>query len=86
MGKYAKLRERLLSGTSDANIDFQALCNLLTRLGFSQRVKGSHHIFSHDGIPDILNLQPKGGKAKPYQVKQVRHLLTNPELRHADVD
>lgn len=86
MGKYATLREKILSGVSDANIDFLALCNLLCRLGFSERIKGSHHIFSRDDIPDILNLQAKGSKAKPYQVKQVRRLLTNSVLRQLDVD
>ena len=86
MGKYSKLRDKVLSGASDANIDFQMFCNMLTRLGFSERIKGSHHIFSHDDIPDILNLQPEGSKAKPYQVKQVRRLLTNTALRQIDVD
>ena len=86
MGKYSKLREKVLSGASDANIDFQAFRNMLTRLGFSERIKGSHHIFSHDDFPDILNLQPDGSKAKPYQVKQVRRLLTNTALRQIDVD
>lgn len=46
-------------------------------MGFSERIKGSHHIFSRDGIPEILNLQPlPGGGAKPYQVKQVRQLVS----------
>jgi len=44
------------------------------RLGFSERIRGSHHIFWKEGADEILNLQPKGGKAKPYQVKQVRHV------------
>ena len=39
------------------------------------RTKGSHHIFTRDGIPEILNLQPKGSEAKPYQVKQVRNVI-----------
>ncbi|RFF30360.1 type II toxin-antitoxin system HicA family toxin [Wenzhouxiangella sediminis] len=86
MGKYAKLREKILSGASDANVNFDELCRFLKRMGFSERIKGSHHIFSHDGIPDILNLQPKGGKAKPYQVKQIRRVLTHSPLRNLDVD
>jgi len=48
---------------------------LLRSLGFAERVKGDHHICTMDGVAEILNLQPKGGKAKPYQVKQVRELI-----------
>jgi hypothetical protein len=53
----------VLRGTSDANIDFRDLCGLLFSIGFSERVRGSHHIFSRDGVEEILNLQPKPGKA-----------------------
>ena len=48
---------------------------LLLRLGFGERIRGSHHIFWKEGVEEILNLQPKGNKAKPYQVKQVRHVI-----------
>lgn len=41
-----------------------------------ERIRGDHHIFTRDGIAEILNLQPREGKAKPYQVKQVRGVLT----------
>ncbi len=44
-------------------------------LGFDERIRGSHHIFTRDGIEEILNLQPIGSKAKPYQVKQVRRVI-----------
>lgn len=44
-------------------------------LGFEERIKGSHHIFTSDAVEEILNLQPKGSKAKPYQVKQVRQVI-----------
>ena len=86
MGKYSKLREKILAGGADANIDFSALCQLLVRLGFDERIKGSHHIFTRDGIMEIINLQPKGGKAKTYQVKQVRNILVNYGLGESDVD
>jgi hypothetical protein len=33
------------------------------------------HIFTKDGVEEILNLQPKDGKGKPYQVKQVRDVI-----------
>jgi len=86
MGKYSKIRQKILSGTADTNIDFSHLCQLLIRLGFEERVGGSHHIFTRDGIEEILNLQPKGSKAKAYQVKQVRSILVKYRLGETDVD
>lgn len=80
MSQYEKLLWRVLSGSSDASIDFDALIHLLLRLGFSLRVRGSHHILTRDGLPEILNLQAREGKAKPYQVKQVRHIITQHRL------
>lgn len=69
MSKVGKVREKVLAGNADANIDFDDLCWLLQKYGFDERIKGSHHIFTKSGIDEILNLQPKGSKAKPYQVK-----------------
>jgi hypothetical protein len=75
--RHAKLLARLLSGTADRAFRFDDLCALLRRLGFDERQRGgSHHIFSRDGVPEILNLQPRGGgEAKPYQVRQVRDVV-----------
>jgi hypothetical protein len=70
-----KLLEQVLRGTSDANIRFADLRKLLRSLGFSERIRGSHHIYTREGVEEILNLQPKGSMAKPYQVKQVRHVI-----------
>ena len=75
MSKARKLLDLVLSGHSDQNIPFKDLCRLLESLGFTIRVRGSHHIFVHTDIPDMLNLQRDGNKAKPYQVKQVRRLI-----------
>ena len=75
MTKIDKILEKVLRGASDANMDFQDLCQVLNRLGFQERIRGSHHIFSKDGVTEIVNLQAKGSKAKPYQVKQVRNLI-----------
>jgi hypothetical protein len=86
MGKYSKLRQRILAGGADANVEFSSLCQLLVRLGFDQRVKGSHHIFTREGVDEILNLQPKGNKAKSYQVNQVRSILIRYRLGEANVD
>jgi hypothetical protein len=86
MGKYAKLREKILAGSADANIEFSALCQLLVRLGFNERVKGGHYIFTREGVEEIINLQPKESKAKPYQVKQVRGILAKHRLGETNVD
>jgi hypothetical protein len=81
MGKHDDLYQYILTRRSDANISFEDLCSLLEHLGFDRRIRGDHHIFSKAGIDEILNLQPKGGKAKPYQVKQVRRVITRYRLR-----
>ena len=75
MGKYEKLIEKVLIGKSDHNIDFNDIVNLLLNLGFEQRIKGSHHIFYKEDIEEIINIQPTGNKAKPYQVKQIRNMI-----------
>jgi len=80
MTKFEKTLEKILRGVSDANIDFDDLCQLLDGLGFQGRIRGSHHIYSKDGVIEIINLQPKGSKAKPYQVKQVRTLILKYKL------
>jgi hypothetical protein len=80
VAKYDKLLDRILRGTSDANISFEDLRHLLKRMGFAERIRGDHYIFSKDGVEEILNLQPKGAQAKPYQVKQVRGVLVKYRL------
>jgi hypothetical protein len=49
-------------------------------MGFEERIKGSHHILTKDGIEEILNIQPKSGKAKAYQVKQIRNTIVKYQL------
>jgi predicted RNA binding protein YcfA (HicA-like mRNA interferase family) len=49
-------------------------------MGFQERIRGSHHIFSKDGVEEILNVQPRGAQAKPYQVKQVRSVIVKYKL------
>jgi hypothetical protein len=61
VAKYERLFSRILRGTSDANIPFNQLRHLLRRPGFDERISGDHHIFTKDGVEEILNLQPKGG-------------------------
>lgn len=75
MSKASKTLDRVLRGNADTNIRFGDLCALLTHLGFNKRIRGDHHIFSREGVAEILNLQPRGSKAKAYQVKQVRDVV-----------
>lgn len=81
MGKYDKLLEAILQGRSDANIQFDDLCQLLIRMGFDERVRGSHHVFRRENVMTKINLQRStGGKAKPYQVRQVRAVILDYNL------
>jgi hypothetical protein len=75
MGKPQKILETILLGASDANIRFADLCALLKALGFEDRIRGDHHIFTREGVDEIINVQPLGSKAKIYQVKQVRQII-----------
>jgi hypothetical protein len=77
-----RILEKVLSGLSDKNIRFDELRNLVLSLGFDERVRGDHHIFSQAGVAEILNLQPlRDGMAKAYQVKQVRSIILKYRLR-----
>ena len=80
MSNPRKTLDRLLSGQADANLDFADLLRLLDKLGFASRIRGSHHLFHQTGIEEILNLQPKGSQAKPYQVRQVRDVVLKYKL------
>lgn len=75
MSQREKLIIKILSGTKDNSILFDEACYLLENLGFSVRIKGSHHIFFREDVEEILNIQPKDGKAKAYQVKQIRNII-----------
>lgn len=80
MGKYEKLLFQILRAASDANIAFDDVRQLLLRLGFEERKRGSHHTFRKEGIEEKINLQRDGSKAKTYQVRQVRALILKYKL------
>ena len=84
MPRQDKLLGQVLRGKSDANIAFEGLLNLLRALGFNERIRGRHHIFTREGVEEIINLQPKGAKAKAYQVRQVRNLIIKYGLGEED--
>jgi hypothetical protein len=75
-----RVLQQILSGVSDANVRFEDLRSLLAGLGFAERIRGDHHIFTRSGVVEILNLQPRGSLAKPYQVKQVRDVIVRYKL------
>ena len=80
MSREEKLLERLRDPQRDASWNFTELCQLLQRLGFEMRIAGSHHFFRKIGTAEAINLQPRGGKAKNYQVRQVRTILQRNKL------
>lgn len=80
MSQYEKLLLSILNGHNDGNIRFSDLQKVLDSCGFSVRIKGDHFIYTHNEVVEIINIQPLGNKAKPYQVKQVREILTKYKL------
>jgi predicted RNA binding protein YcfA (HicA-like mRNA interferase family) len=58
------------------NVAFADMVSLVTGFGFTlKRTRGSHHIFAHLDIPELINLQEVAGKAKPYQIRQFLRLV-----------
>ncbi len=80
MSQYEKLMLKILLGNQDNNISFSELQKILDVLGFQCRIKGDHFIYTKNDIPEILNIQPKGNKAKAYQVKQIRNIIIKYKL------
>ncbi|MEH2252766.1 type II toxin-antitoxin system HicA family toxin [Nostoc sp.] len=80
MSQQDNLLEKILSGTSDTDIPFAQLWQLLYRLGFDERIRGDHRIFIKADVEEILNLQHKRGKAKSYQIKKIRAVILKYKL------
>ena len=75
-----KLLAKALSGTK--NLRFADVVTLVKAFGFRlSRVKGSHHIFVHSKVRELVNLQDVGGKAKPYQVQQLLEIVERYNLQ-----
>ena len=69
-----RLLKRIL--VAPHNVRLRDLLGLAEALGFRvARVEGSHHILTHPGIPELLDLQDVNGEAKPYQVRQLLQLI-----------
>mgnify|MGYP003382943192 CR=1 FL=1 len=79
----AKLLEKILAGSK--NISFNDFVALVEAFGFElSRTRGSHHIFEHPEVPEILNLQNSKGQVKPYQIRQFLQLVEQYDLRLED--
>jgi len=59
---------------------------LVRKLGFKERIRGDHHIFTKEGVPEIINIQQKGSKAKVCQVRQIRDIILKYKLGGQNVD
>lgn len=83
MNRKALLR-RLLQGAVH-NVSFSDLVHLVEGLGFElQRTGGSHRLYMHPHVPEMLNLQEAHGEAKPYQIRQLLSLVERYNLRVED--
>lgn len=70
-----RLLRRLQRG-SVRNVRFEDMVKLLQAFGFERRrTSGSHQIFAHRDVAELVNLQNVAGEAKPYQVKQILRLI-----------
>jgi len=77
-----KTLQKILSGSR--NIRFAEMTALVEAFGFHlSRIQGSHHIFSHPEIPELVNLQEVRGEAKPYQIRQFLKLV---ERHHLELE
>ena len=71
--------------TSPKNLHFSEMVALVEAFGFGlSRISGSHHIFEHPNVPELVNLQEVGGRAKPYQIKQFLALVERHTLHLED--
>jgi hypothetical protein len=84
MSQFEKALLSILRGTSDSNIAFTDLRSILEHLGFVCRVRGDHFIYTKSGVDEIINIQPNGNIAKPYQVKQIRGIIVKYQLGGSD--
>jgi predicted RNA binding protein YcfA (HicA-like mRNA interferase family) len=83
MSKRRKILAKILAGSR--NVAFNDVVRLVEGFGFRlSRVSGSHHIFVHPSITELLNLQNVNGHAKPYQIRQLMDLVERYNLELED--
>jgi len=78
-----KLLQKILA--SQKNVRFHDVVVLVEAFGVRlARTAGSHHIFVHPGIPELVNLQNVQGQAQPYQIRQFLRLVERHNLTIED--
>lgn len=83
MGKKQKLLRQILNNSK--NVSFNDIVSLIEAFGFTlSRINGSHHIYTHPNIADLVNIQNVKGKAKAYQVRQFLDLVETHNLTLED--
>jgi predicted RNA binding protein YcfA (HicA-like mRNA interferase family) len=81
--KKRKLLQKALS--SPQNLRFRDMVALVEAFGFRlSRVEGSHHIFVHPEVQELINIQDVNGQAKPYQVRQFLKLVERYNIELGD--
>jgi predicted RNA binding protein YcfA (HicA-like mRNA interferase family) len=79
-----KLLIQLFRGATK-NVSFKDMRKLVEAFGFElKRVNGSHHIFAHPDVQELINVQDANGQAKPYQIRQFLRLVERYSLRLED--
>jgi len=74
MAKLKKILAKVLAGSK--NIGFNDFVSLVEGFGFRlSRKSGSHHIFIHPKVKELVNLQNVNGQVKPYQIRQLMELV-----------
>jgi predicted RNA binding protein YcfA (HicA-like mRNA interferase family) len=81
--KKRRLLQKALN--SPKNMRFNEMVALAEAFGFRlSRVSGSHHIFVHPQVRELVNLQDVNGQAKPYQIRQFLQLVERYNLKLGD--
>ena len=84
IGMKLKKAYELLKG-NPKNIRYEDLCQAAEAFGFCLRGgKGSHRVYTREGVREILNFQDVDGRAKPYQVRQLLKIVENYKLTEDD--
>jgi hypothetical protein len=82
MNKRRLLQKAL---NSPQNMRFSEMIVLVEAFGFRlSRSSGSHRIFTHPDLKELLNLQEVDGRAKPYQVRQFLRIVEKYDLQLGD--
>lgn len=81
--KKRKLLKKVLAACG--NVRFGEMVALLEAFGFElSRVRGSHHIFVHPNVQELVNIQNRKGKVVPYQIRQFLELIEEHNLELGD--